>query len=101
MHSPTGSRTGSFCHGVRRKKKLLFAQVAPAPLSLTTNPPAAFPITLIHGAGGSVSPSSLTSYSCLSLNPPIPLNDVSPEPSGADTMLFRLLRTITASAAGD
>src|SRR5512146_2680088 len=79
MHSPGASSTGSFCHGVRRYE-LFDAQVAPDPLSLTKHPPTGFPMTLIQGAGGRLSPVSLISYSPQSLKPPIPLKCLRPSP---------------------
>src|SRR5215212_10591022 len=81
MHSPGVLRTGSLFHGVSLNELPLAIHVDPAPASLTVNPPAAFAITLIHGAGGSADPSSLISYSSFSLNPPMPLKKRRPSSS--------------------
>src|SRR6266508_1759529 len=82
MHSPGGSSTGSFCHGVRRYE-LFDPHVAPDPLSLTVKPLTGFPMTLIHGAGGRLSPVSRISYSPAAMKPPIPLKQSSPTPVAA------------------
>src|SRR5687768_12592887 len=83
--SPIESETGSFSHGVRRKKLLFTAHVGPAPVSLTRKPPVGFATTLIQGAGGRSSPSSRISYSPRELKPPSPLKCARSTESRSDT----------------